>query len=658
MVVKPLHQRRWVQLFAILIMVFAVYGNSIQNGYNVDDGYIVPLDSANPLPAEGVSAIFKILSSPYNDVAGMSYGYRPLGKISMAIEYELWGNDPQKSHTVNLILYALNIFILLLFLERVAALCGFKNYHVLYIALLIFLVHPIHTEVVCSIKNREEMLSFIFVLSGLLVFFKWHEAPKRWHLGLFVILLTLGLFAKLTTFNIIGLFALILVFRNLKYGRSVISRQLFKDFFTGKGVLFLFLSIVIFYMIGIILPGYIVTEDITTRLISLETDPYQFADQISKIPIAFQTIWFYLKKLIIPAPLLFYYGYDMLPLIGWGHPIAYLGVILSMVVMALVIYGLSQRKWVFTIWWLLFFVITIFPFSNFGFRYVTGIVGERLVYQASLSFGVIVALGIVALAELTAVKMNLKRWSAPRLSYLMSGVIIIPFLVLTVQRNTDWKDKLTLYKNDIVHLERSARANRMMANSFMKEASKLRQLQPSKALNTQIQKHTNSARHYLNRAIDVSPEYSEAWFDLARIHAGYTGNSDSAIICLDMVSDQDPYYHVQALELLGDLYFRQKGKPNQAINYYRSAYLADPSNQGLYNKAMALAFQLGRALQDIAITDTAIARGFPEAYIDKGDIYWFDGDTIKAVAMYEQAKAQGIAPPGMIEKLEYYKGLN
>lgn len=44
-----------------------------------------------------------------------------------------------------------------------------------------------------------------------------------------------------------------------------------------------------------------------------EQNPYYFFPAIHSIPNVLQTIFFYVSKLILPFPLLFYYGYDMLP---------------------------------------------------------------------------------------------------------------------------------------------------------------------------------------------------------------------------------------------------------------------------------------------------------------------------------------------------------
>ena len=140
---------------------------------------MVSLDKGNRQTREGIMGIPKLLTSKYSEGPGVSYGYRPLGKITMAIEYSLWGNNPHYSHFINILLFAINCFLLLLFIRKIAGLLDYKNEMVIYLSMLIFIVHPIHTEVVGSIKNREEILCFIFMLGAVLVYFRYMAAGIR-----------------------------------------------------------------------------------------------------------------------------------------------------------------------------------------------------------------------------------------------------------------------------------------------------------------------------------------------------------------------------------------------------------------------------------------------------------------------------------------------
>ncbi|MCB0502275.1 MAG: hypothetical protein KDD32_06300, partial [Bacteroidetes bacterium] len=188
----------------IIVLAFVTYGNTIQNDYNIDDAYIVPLDSQNDIIKEGISAIPTLLTSRYNEGEGVTYGYRPMGKITMVFEYMWWGNNPHNSHVVNILLYALNIILLLVFLRMLSIIGIHMPKQVIYIGLLLFIFHPIHTEVVASIKNREEILCFSFLIIALIFYLKFFRDRKTYNLIPFLIFLFLAILSKETALNVFG----------------------------------------------------------------------------------------------------------------------------------------------------------------------------------------------------------------------------------------------------------------------------------------------------------------------------------------------------------------------------------------------------------------------------------------------------------------------
>lgn len=118
------------------------------------------------LTSKGISAIPEIFTSPYyEDQHGYAYEYRPVVLVSFAIEHSLFGENPQISHFINVLLYAL---LGLLLFKVLMMLLPSANLLFHTTVLLLFLAHPIHTEVVANIKNRDEILSLI---GGLLTFY-------------------------------------------------------------------------------------------------------------------------------------------------------------------------------------------------------------------------------------------------------------------------------------------------------------------------------------------------------------------------------------------------------------------------------------------------------------------------------------------------------
>ncbi|MBL7777699.1 MAG: hypothetical protein JNK66_05290 [Chitinophagales bacterium] len=100
---------------------------------------------------------------------------------------------------INVLLYAL---LCALFLRVLSELLRDYNPLIPFIATLIYAAHPIHTEVVASIKNRDEILAFIFSMAwliGLTKFLPEYRPRLFWHWWVPPLLLVLAILTKSTS---------------------------------------------------------------------------------------------------------------------------------------------------------------------------------------------------------------------------------------------------------------------------------------------------------------------------------------------------------------------------------------------------------------------------------------------------------------------------
>ncbi len=171
---------------------FLLYSNSITPNYNLDDELVT---IAHPLTSLGIKAIPDIFSSYYFDNGeGITYGYRPMVLTSFAMEYDFSGDNPIVSHFVNVLLYSFLIVFLYIFLSR---LFNDKKYLMLAFAIaLLFSSHPLHTEVVASIKNRDEILALLFVILASLTALKFYDKEKYLYLVFIIIFSIAAIFSK------------------------------------------------------------------------------------------------------------------------------------------------------------------------------------------------------------------------------------------------------------------------------------------------------------------------------------------------------------------------------------------------------------------------------------------------------------------------------
>uniref|UniRef100_A0A914WCJ7 Glycosyltransferase RgtA/B/C/D-like domain-containing protein n=1 Tax=Plectus sambesii TaxID=2011161 RepID=A0A914WCJ7_9BILA len=130
---------------------------------------------------------------------GSHKSYRPLTVATFRANYALGALDPRGYHLVNVLLHTLATALVYLFVSisfsvdwQLATFCG-----------ALFAVHPIHSEAVAGVVGRADILTTIFVISGLLLF-KLHVASRtasgrpasEWRLWFTVLMAGCALFSK------------------------------------------------------------------------------------------------------------------------------------------------------------------------------------------------------------------------------------------------------------------------------------------------------------------------------------------------------------------------------------------------------------------------------------------------------------------------------
>jgi tetratricopeptide (TPR) repeat protein len=181
-----------------LLFIFSLllYSNSILNDYNMDDELVT---RNHHLTSKGISAIPEIFTSPYyKDNKGYAYEYRPMVHVSFALEHSLLGQNAHISHLINVLLYAISVVVLFKTLQLL-----FWQYHIILplTATLLFAAHPMHTEAVASIKNRDEILALLFAMCSWIGAIKFVENKRWWLLPIVAILFVASVLSKQSTMS-------------------------------------------------------------------------------------------------------------------------------------------------------------------------------------------------------------------------------------------------------------------------------------------------------------------------------------------------------------------------------------------------------------------------------------------------------------------------
>ncbi|MBR4584514.1 MAG: glycosyltransferase family 39 protein [Bacteroidales bacterium] len=199
----------WI-IVAICAAGFLLYGGSLQNGYNLDDDYVC---ENHELVKQGIKGIPEIFASRYNNSGGVMFGYRPVTIAIYAIEYQIFGESTTIGHFFNVIYYIIACIILFFFLSKLLE-TKFSSTNLLIsiVVTAIFMAHAIHSEVVLSLKNREEILCLIFCLSSALLALRYYDKRKIIDIIFAIILLGIGFLTKESAIVFLAIIPLVIIF--------------------------------------------------------------------------------------------------------------------------------------------------------------------------------------------------------------------------------------------------------------------------------------------------------------------------------------------------------------------------------------------------------------------------------------------------------------
>jgi protein O-mannosyl-transferase len=614
----------WYQLndikayLIIALVCFMCYGNTVFNGYSLDDDLNV---THNAYVQKGLAGIPGILTHPYASWAGKSGDYRPMAAITYAIENQFFGGNPHVSHFFSIIYFILCVCFLYKVLCEVFSLKQLHPVLPLAIAAL-FAAHPVHTEVVSSIKNREEILSLMFGMLSLLYTYRFLMSQNNFKLALLAfVMFVLAVISKVTVMPMIGVFFLLAFFH-----KSPKTKRLHYWIFSGATIV---LAVCYFGLMW-----YFVKR----QFYDLE-NPLVFTHDISiKLGTAMATLMFYLRMLFVPYPLSFYYGYNTIPLIYLGDPVSFFSIIFHVVML---VYGirLFLKKNVAGIFLLAYFMC-IFPFSNLVIIY-TGIVSERAFFFASAW---LLAAFVVIIFNRAGFSENKGKTGFTQKVVLAIGLLFFgTFSWLTIQRNFQWKDTLTLLSSDIGHLENSTLANFFYATLLQ---------ETGEAAGAQGGQDIDLAKQYYRKSLAVSPTYPQPYYKLGMIAEYDDHNNDSAFFYFKKAYRFDTTLSSLNFQL-GKLYSIHADYKN-ANKLFERVYKEIPADTfNLFFYAQSLYFS-GDSTRAYRINDSlmALAPADFHAYLNRGMFYKLGGNPAMAEVDLERVLQSGYRNQAVINALQ------
>ncbi len=589
--------QNWAIPLVLGALAFLLYANTLGHAYVLDDDLALRLHKYVP---EGINAIGKIFTAPYRDGCFGGCLYRPIPLSLFAIEWQIAPNSAALNHFMNVAWFAATGMLLFGTLRRLMP--GYSPLLALCAALL-FLVHPVHTEVVANVKSRDEILCFFFILLSI----NWFSRT----------LPVAGLKGRYTTpYTILSIFAFLCALLSKESALTALPVfPLLAYFFYGKSLgqslrssWFLLIAVAVFFALrGSALSG------LTAPAVSYMDNPIMAAkDMGQRLGTAFAVLGKYMGLLVAPVTLNSDYTYNSFPVVGLGDIKALLSMLFHLGLLGLAVWQWPRRHIIS--FCILAYFAAMSLYSQIPVRIGT-LMGERLLFTPSFWFCLSLPVLIFMVLKINILQSESKKmFTLSNAEKIAVGIVLfisILFALKTLDRNKDWKNNLTLFTTDVAKSPESVRLNDGAAEELYKSlgapetnpndieqiwqrsnqhSEKSLSLEP-KSLSALLnmgnlrfyKKEYEAAARYYEKALEVMPDYSFAKRNLVSLlieWARKTGEKDNdpvkarALLERAVALDKD---NAAAWHLLGISYAVQNDL-KKAYEMFQRATKLEPDN--------------------------------------------------------------------------------
>lgn len=464
------HKR--VHQIIILTLIAIFYCNTLSLNFALDDRMVI-MESQYTIEGgwNSVKSIFTedtfsgYFGADNNIVAGGRY--RPMSQLTFMLEFQLFGQKikeqignvhdfenlhnadnekyfedsflPVVCHFMNVLYFILLCLLLYEVLSKIFPdHNGTKWYQSLaFLAVVLFALHPIHTEAVANVKGRDEifaMLGATLVLWGSL---KYVDTRKLLYLVVSLLAITFALFSKENAVTYLAVVPLTIFFYKSENKKV-------PDYFVT--LVPIVLGTLLFIWARYRALNCLLPEDTTNNILN---NPFIRSTKAQEIATVLVTWAIYFKLLFFPHPLTHDYYPHQIAITDFSNPLVWL-IIAGCV--ALVVYALKNlKKRSVVSYAILFFVITFSITSNFFFNIGT-FMNERFVFIPSLGFTLILGYWLYLLSVS-------KNDGMKKLSVGLLALVGLLYGVKTFTRNFVWKDDFTLFLTDVKTSDNSIKCN-------------------------------------------------------------------------------------------------------------------------------------------------------------------------------------------------------
>jgi tetratricopeptide (TPR) repeat protein len=402
--------------FYIFIFFFllasAIYYHALRGDFIADDKFLV-VENEFIKDWRKVPLLFSTDLFKFSMFDERYQYYRPLVTLSYALEYHIWKLNPFGYHLTNVFIHALVAFLGFALIYRI-----FSNFALAWLSAVFFCVHPLHTEAVCYISDRGELLLALWVLLTLLFYSTYAASSKKAYY-----LLSLASFACALLSREAGF----LVFIPLYIFCIGMKAKIPRDSLVSHGVSFASLFVIyITLRLTILVPVWIAPQS----GFGIGRDILNFWSVINT----------YLGLLIAP------YGLHVLrvtkPVIGYWSGQALASATLAIALAAITFFVLKKRKYAILVG-IAWFILTLLYLIKFMHKFPGSLATEEhWVYLASWGFFLVVAYLILRIHRGIVI-------------VLLSAALVGGYGLLTFVNAGGWRRELPFYYRNLALMDPS-----------------------------------------------------------------------------------------------------------------------------------------------------------------------------------------------------------
>jgi tetratricopeptide (TPR) repeat protein len=585
--------RKWKEALIIPLLAFGLYWMCLPYGYVLDDQIVI---TDNKFTQKGVSGIWEILSTESftgyfgaqkNLVAGARY--RPLSIVTFAVEQSVFGDNPFIRHLINILLYGLcgllifRIFsILLPDKTKIPWMLSIP-----FLAASLYILHPVHSEVVANIKGRDEIMTTLGAMGALYYVLRYLSSQNKIYLVASGIAMFLGIMSKENAITFLAVIPLTMYF---------FTNAKLKDYVVALTPAFI--AALAYMVIRTNVIGYVLDSGV--KINDLMNDPFLEMNGVEKLATIIYTLGEYLRLMIFPHPLTHdYYPYHI-PIMNFGKP----GTLISLAIyagLAYLFFKLWKSKSIYA-WSIGFFVATISIVSNFVFPVGT-FMNERFIFIPSIAFSLVCAWFLIQ-----------RGWHADKPLFKWGSVAVIAILAVgytfkTYTRVPAWKDALSLNGSAAIVSPNSARSNCFMATALYELGRDTSDVEEKRRI-------FEEAEFYADRSLAIYPEYLSA----NQIKSGFVAErylvtKDLPLLLEEFTTILTVRPQVEYVQQFMEYINGRENPQLLADFYYKIGYELFSKQKGL--QPMAITYlKLG---EKVAPNDPRILYGLGKAFFNGGD---------------------------------------